>query len=185
MASDGAATPKSIAQGAGRVPAKGRTPAHLGGRDGRGSLPDALRGADRTAISSGTGRFRIFFFESKRDLQRHEVLPRAQFGVDEHGDSGRRVGDAPGVGQVEDRHELGASRPAEMIGHQDERREHPSRSPHGPLQASRQPPSVGIVLDDVLPTVAPHLDLVDGGGILEPQPSGHEFIEPSARGQLK
>src|SRR4051812_13367412 len=42
-----------------------------------------------------------------------------------------------------------------VIGHEDEGVEHPSRSSHGPLQAVHQPLAVGIVLDDVLPAVAP------------------------------
>ena len=57
----------------------------------------------------------------------------------------------------------------------------PPRPPNGAIQASHQPPAVGIVLDDVLPAVTPCHDMIDGIGILNPQSSCHHPIESSSR----
>ena len=68
-----------------------------------------------------------------------------------------------------------------MIGQEDEGIQRPSRPPDRALQASHQPPAVGIVLDDVLPAVTPYHDMMDGIGILDPQPSCHRPMESSSR----
>ena len=66
-----------------------------------------------------------------------------------------------GAGRLEDQ--------VEVIGQEDKGIQRPSRPPHGALQASHQPPAVGIVLDDVLPAVIPCQDMIDGIGILPRQ----------------
>jgi len=80
--------------------------------------------------------------------------------------------------------EVGARRfedQVEVIGQEDEGVQRPSRPPNRALQASHQPPAVGIVLDDVLPAVTPCHDMIDGIGVLDPQSSCHRPIESSSR----
>src|SRR5208337_1414169 len=55
------------------------------------------------------------------------------------------------------------------------------RAPNGALQATHQPPAVGIVQDDALPAVTPCHDMIDGIGILDPQSFCHHPIESSCR----
>ena len=92
---------------------------------------------------------------------------------------------AVGVGREEQLHplgEIGTRRfedQVKVIGQNDERVKHPAGPIDGTFQAYQEPAAITIVRDDILPTVTPGHDMVDGVGVLNSQSSRHRLIKPA------
>ena len=71
----------------------------------------------------------------------------------------------------------------EMIAQNDERQQFSAELPHRSLQIGEQPVAVLVVVDDLLPGVAPRHDMVDGALIFDPKSSWH--AESLGSGALK
>ena len=64
-----------------------------------------------------------------------------------------------------------------VIGQYHETVKHPSRPLDGTFQAYQEPAAIPIVHNDILPTVTPGHDMVDGVGVLDSQSSRHCLIK--------
>jgi hypothetical protein len=54
----------------------------------------------------------------------------------------------------------------------------PSRPLDGAFKARFEPTAINIIRDDILPTVAPGRNMIDGVAVLHPQSSRYGPIEP-------